>query len=164
MKHCLIRSRLGHGRRMTGRNRSGTHSSSRRCTSITSSSFEISRGAVACCADYQFWVDIVIPFTYWDTHLRRENVTAILIQVKNDESYQVKVDRLLFDVMDPYRAKFFDENEKDPLPIIQIVFALASTEACITVIAGQRERVQPSRKGAYKAVQGRVPGKGIHVI
>jgi hypothetical protein len=31
------------------------------------------------------------------------------------------------------------------------VFALASAEGCVTVVAGQGERVQPNRKGAYKA-------------
>jgi hypothetical protein len=53
------------------------------------------RGTAACCADYQFGVDIVIPFTYWDTRLCRENITAIMTQVKNDASYQVKVDRVI---------------------------------------------------------------------
>jgi hypothetical protein len=96
-------------------------------------------------------VDIIIPVTYWDTVLCRENITAIIIQVKNDKSYQVKVDRLLFDTMDPYQTKFFDENKKDPLPMIQMVFALASTEPCITVVLELGERVQLTREKAPKS-------------
>jgi hypothetical protein len=72
----------------------------------------IARGAAGLCADFQFGVDIVIPFLFWDRRLRRINVSAIFIQCKNDASFQITPREYLFDMMNPYHIQFFDS--KDP--------------------------------------------------
>ncbi|KAH9990646.1 hypothetical protein BJV74DRAFT_920614 [Russula compacta] len=62
----------------------------------------IMRGAMIMCADNQ-GVDIVIPICQTDQALSRHTVTAILVQVKNDEQYTLKIDKELFDNMDPIK-------------------------------------------------------------
>ena len=111
----------------------------------------IARGAAAQCADYQYGMDVIVPFLYWDSILRRENVSAFLIQGKNDETYQAKPHLDLFDRMSPYQNSvgFFDVDESHPLPVIRMVFALASKTPCVTVIK-PAERIQPERRGAHK--------------
>jgi hypothetical protein len=84
-------------------------------------------------------VDVILPFLYWDDVLRRENVSAFIIQAKNDETYQAAPDRYLFDMMNPYHISFFDKNESHPVPIIRMVFALSSKTPCVTVIKPHRD-------------------------
>jgi hypothetical protein len=48
----------------------------------------IARGAAGICTHYQIGIDIIIPFLFWDNHLRRENVSAIFIQCKNNKTFQ----------------------------------------------------------------------------
>jgi hypothetical protein len=112
----------------------------------------IARGTAAQCADYQDGVDIIVPFLYQDNILRRENVSAFLIQCKNDENYQSKPQLNLFDMMNPCENHlgFFDRNESHPVPVIRMVFALASKTPCVTVIKPP-ERIQPPRKDVSKA-------------
>ena len=110
----------------------------------------ISRGAAALCADYQYGVDVVLPFLYQDTVLRCENVSAIFMQIKNDETYQAKPHDHLFDMMNPYRNHFFEEKEANPVPVIRMVFPLASKIPCITVL-NHAAKTQPPREGAFKA-------------
>jgi hypothetical protein len=85
----------------------------------------ISRGAMILCANNQRGVDIVLPVCYKGDKLSRKNVTAIVIQVKNDTSFGERIHGYLFDGMNPFTIKLFDEKSK-PLPIIRMVFALAS--------------------------------------
>jgi len=100
----------------------------------------ISRGAMVLCANNQRGVDIVLPVCYKGSKLSRRNVTAILIQVKNDAHFGENIHGYLFDAMDPFTIKLFDEESRpsqqkkpednnqppSPLPIIRMVFALAS--------------------------------------
>lgn len=85
----------------------------------------ISRGAMILCANNQRGVDIVLPVCYSGNVLSRSNVTAILIQIKNDTSFCEEIHDYLFDAMNPFTINLFDEKSK-PLPIIRMVFALAS--------------------------------------
>ena len=109
----------------------------------------IARGAAGLCADFQFGIDIVIPFLFWDRCLRRINVSAFFIQSKNDASFQAIPRGYLFDMMNPYHVQFFDDNE-EPVPVIRMVFALASSTANVAMLECP-ERMQPLREGAFKA-------------
>jgi hypothetical protein len=110
----------------------------------------IIRGAAGICADFQYGIDVVVPFLCWDRVLRPENVSAFFFQSKNDKTFQAKPDEYLFDMMNPYQIQFFDENETFPVPVIRMVFALASTTPCVTALKPP-ERTQPPREGAFKA-------------
>ncbi len=69
-------------------------------------------------------------------------MTAILVQVKNAEKFQSKVDKSLFDRMDPIELGLFpntDKLEEVPKPVIRIVFALAAVEAGV-VFPNTRQR------------------------
>jgi hypothetical protein len=110
----------------------------------------IARGAAGICADFQYGIDVVIPFLYWDSVLQRENVSALFFQSKNDESFQSRPHEYLFDMMNPYQCGFFDDNETSLVPIIRMVFALASSTPCVTALK-HAERTQPRREGAFKA-------------
>jgi len=41
---------------------------------------------------------------------------------------------VLFDLMNPYLVRFFDIDERDPLPIIRMVFAFGSPTPVVQVI------------------------------
>jgi hypothetical protein len=116
----------------------------------------IARGAAAQCADYQYGVDIIVPFLYWDSILRRENVSAFFIQGKNDEKFQETPRLHLFDRMNPCENSlgFFNPKETHPVPVIRMVFALASKTPCVTVIKSP-ERIQPPRRDTKTSLQGR---------
>jgi hypothetical protein len=55
----------------------------------------------------------------------------------------------VFDLMNPYLVRFFDMDEKKPLPIIRMVFALGSPTAAVEVIPQYEER--PPRKAKTNA-------------
>ena len=94
----------------------------------------ITRGAMILYSSNQ-GVDIVIPICHKTKALSRHTVTAILVQVKNAERYQLNIDKLLFDGMDPIKLGLFPDPEVAPeqkvipKPVIHMVFALASREA-----------------------------------
>jgi hypothetical protein len=44
------------------------------------------RGAAVICANNQLGVDVVLPFVYSGATLRRDNISAILIQVKDRQT------------------------------------------------------------------------------
>jgi hypothetical protein len=90
----------------------------------------ISRGAMILCANNQRGVDIVLPVCYSGGGLSRRTVTAILIQVKNDTHFGENTDGHLFDAMDPFSINLFDKGSQ-PLPIIRMVFALASQKSAV---------------------------------
>ncbi|THH12022.1 hypothetical protein EW145_g267 [Phellinidium pouzarii] len=90
------------------------------------------RGAGVICANGQMGIDIALPFCYYDKVLGRNNVSAIIFQVKNDKSFSVRPQPSLFDAMDPFSISMFDgdcDNLPDgPMPVIRIVAALASNK------------------------------------
>ncbi|KAF8492187.1 hypothetical protein F5888DRAFT_1619276, partial [Russula emetica] len=91
----------------------------------------ITRGAMILCSNNQEGVDIVIPICHTKEALSRRSVTAILVQVKNSETYQLKIDKTLFDNMNPIKLGLFPDkvDPVDPKPVIRIVFALAAIDA-----------------------------------
>ena len=115
----------------------------------------IARGAMILCTNNQPGVDIVIPIHFSDGPLSRNNVTAILVQVKNDLTFGENMHSYLFDAMDPFHINLFNKDGnksgKAPLPIIRMVFALASEQSAVkwsaTVGSGrttrQSERTDP---------------------
>ncbi|KAI0757935.1 hypothetical protein C8Q74DRAFT_1389855, partial [Fomes fomentarius] len=96
----------------------------------------ISRGAAIICADNQAAIDIVIPCLR-GSELLEENVSAILVQVKNSRTFADKIKPKVFAAMDPFDCDVFDSQ---PLPIIRMVFALASKQSVVKV------RPAPTRK------------------
>ena len=104
----------------------------------------IARGAAAICTDGQPAIDVIIPFLYKDEVLRKENVSAFLIQSKNDRSFQAEPDTSLFDSIRPHNIGFFDRGETTTVPIIRMVFALASSTSSVTTI-NPPQRKQPPR-------------------
>jgi hypothetical protein len=96
-------------------------------------------------------VDIIVPFLSWDSILRWENVSAFFIQGKNDKKFQETPRLRLFDRMNPCENSlgFFDPKESYPVPLIRMVFVLASKTPCVTVIKSH-ERVHPPRRDAPK--------------
>ncbi|KAA1471223.1 hypothetical protein DENSPDRAFT_99917 [Dentipellis sp. KUC8613] len=90
----------------------------------------LSRGAAVICANNQRGVDIVIPILFKNNSLKK-NISAILIQVKNDPSFTDTVRSSLFDGMSPFDVGLFSEDVAEPLPVIRMVFALASKKSAI---------------------------------
>ncbi|KAI0297211.1 hypothetical protein B0F90DRAFT_1741135 [Multifurca ochricompacta] len=68
--------------------------------------------------------------------------TAILIQVKNDKAFQCNINSYLFDDAEPFHVGLFPAGHT-PLPVIQAVFMLASSEAAVLI------PVAPQRKNHY---------------
>ena len=91
----------------------------------------IACGATGICADYQYSIDIIVPFLYWDQILKRENVSAFLYQGKNNAKFKADPVKYLFDMMNSYQTQFFDQDEPSLVPIIHMVFALASPTLCV---------------------------------
>ncbi|KAF8324658.1 uncharacterized protein EI90DRAFT_3074728, partial [Cantharellus anzutake] len=102
------------------------------------------RGVGVVCADNQHGIDVVIPILYQDTILRRNNMSVLMIQSKNDHSYGTSPTGHLFDKMDPFELGIFAKSTGPP-PVIRMVNALASKESKVSVIMPP-ERVQPSRQ------------------
>jgi hypothetical protein len=117
----------------------------------------IARGAAVLCATNQAGTDVILPFLYFDAKLQRDNVSAILIQVKNDKRYSTTPNIFLFDAMNPYFLRFFDMDEANPLPIIRMVFALAASDAGVEVIEHTIARKNPPRKAKGKKQKKRAP-------
>jgi hypothetical protein len=85
----------------------------------------ITRGAMIVCANNQRGIDIVLPICDRSKSLSRHNVTAVLIQVKNDKAFQHRIENTAFNLMDPFDIGLVSDGDI-PLPIIRMVFALAS--------------------------------------
>ena len=88
----------------------------------------ITRGAMISCSHNQEGVDIVLPICLKNKNLSPDNVSAILIQVKNAKQFKCDIDKLLFDSMDPFWVGLFNKGSSTR-PVIRMVFALASDEA-----------------------------------
>jgi hypothetical protein len=98
----------------------------------------ITRGAMVLCAHNQCGVDIVLPLCLNQGNLSRDTVSAILIQVKNDDKYGCSIDETLFDGLDPACVGLFEEGSSQR-PVIRMVFALASEKHDVLFPTG-RER------------------------
>jgi len=91
----------------------------------------ITRGAMILCANCTRGVDLVVPICYSGNVLSRRTVTAILIQVKNDTHFGQSPKGRLFEGMVPLLINLFDQA---PLPIIRMVFALASKKSPVKYV------------------------------
>jgi len=92
----------------------------------------MSRGAMILCPPGHYGIDIVIPVCFKGNTLARNNMTAIVIQVKNATRYKEKISGNLFNHMDPFDIGLLS-SEDDPLPVVRLVFALASNDPGVTV-------------------------------
>lgn len=91
----------------------------------------IVRGAAIICANNHGGIDILIPILFFN-RLLKENVSAILIQVKNDPNFTSTINYETFESMNPFGiAGVFSDKVKSPRPIIRMVFALASPKSAI---------------------------------
>ncbi|TFY74196.1 hypothetical protein EWM64_g9816 [Hericium alpestre] len=108
----------------------------------------IVRGAAVVCANNMRGFDIILPILYWDSKLCAWNVTAILIQVKNDKSYTANVTHSLFTAMNPRRTGVFAQGAK-VLHIIRIVFALAAKDPGVTAVQKSQRVAKPDTYTAY---------------
>ena len=100
----------------------------------------MARGAAVLCADNQRGFDIIIPFLVYASHLGRSTISAIVIQVKNDATFTQEPKRYLFDAMNPFSIGFFDQAEENTLPVIRMVFALASPNPAVHVVNDDEKR------------------------
>ena len=100
----------------------------------------MSRGGILICANSMRAVDLIIPVTFKGTALRPDNITAVLIQVKNDRSFTDKMRTPLFAAMDPIDLGLF-AGPSTALPVIRMVFALASPRPLVDIPAqGRRNK------------------------
>jgi hypothetical protein len=100
----------------------------------------ITRGAMVLCTQNQCGVDIVVPLCLEKGNLSRHTVSAILIQVKNDEKYGCSIDKKLFDGLNPKNVDLF-EGSSPQRPVIRMVFALASEKHDVLFpVVRERER------------------------
>ena len=107
----------------------------------------LTRGAMVMCMDGQRGVDIVIPICEKQTRLSRNNITAILVQVKNNKAFKDKINITTFDNMDP---SIIFQDDTPPLPVIRMVFALASDTAKVhSPEVGERTKRRQSSFTTY---------------
>ncbi|RPD57235.1 hypothetical protein L226DRAFT_433533, partial [Lentinus tigrinus ALCF2SS1-7] len=101
----------------------------------------ISRGAAIICADGNVGIDIVVPVLF-GTELKKDKVTAILIQSQNSRHYKAKIQYPVFMNMNPYRCGLFDRDVKESPPVLRMVFALASPTPAVSspVVADSEQR------------------------
>ncbi|KAG6823584.1 hypothetical protein H0H87_000769, partial [Tephrocybe sp. NHM501043] len=91
----------------------------------------LARGAGLLCANNQPGVDLCIPFTFGNDLLQKDSTTAVLVQIKNDP--KITKMKNLFDLMDPIRLGILPKKMSKPMPVIRIVFSLASSEPSIVI-------------------------------
>jgi hypothetical protein len=101
------------------------------------------RGAGVLCANTQEAIDGANVFLCNGTELSLSSLGLVLWQVKNDSRFGESAEQHLFDGIDPYKLRILAEGEP-AIPIIKIVFALASKTASLVV-----KRHEPS--AAYNA-------------
>ncbi|KAM6501286.1 hypothetical protein JOM56_004300 [Amanita muscaria] len=98
----------------------------------------IARGAAVLCADNQGGIDVLLPFF--------EERPKIL---KHPKSFSVRCHG--------YILGFFDVDEQKPVPIIRMVFALASSESCIKAVEGASLGKNPTRTATPKGKERACP-------
>ncbi|KAI0806787.1 hypothetical protein C8Q74DRAFT_1362378 [Fomes fomentarius] len=109
----------------------------------------ISRGAAIICGDGETGIDVLIPCLH-GTELVEERVSAILVQVKNSSVFAADIKSSCFVAMDPFECGVFDADDSEPLPIVRMVFALASEESAVRIPpAADRQSSSPSSFTAY---------------
>ncbi len=112
----------------------------------------ITRGAMMLCSNNQEGVDIVIPICHTKKALSPYSVTAIFVQVKNDEKFNT-MDKSLFDGLNPTKLGLFPPHldpKVEPRPVIRIVFALAARDAGVDFPkAREREHHHPDPFTAF---------------
>ena len=82
--------------------------------------------------------------------LQPDNVSAILIQVKNSPSYKsVKSVRRLFRAMHPFSLGLFDRNDGRLRPVIRMVFTLSSQTPQVSLICPPQRPTQRRTFTAY---------------
>ena len=59
-------------------------------------------------------------------------------QAKNDPSFTDQANASLFEAMDPFTVKIFDDDSGSDIPVIRIVFALAADRPGVQVVKVQR--------------------------
>ncbi|KAF9220454.1 hypothetical protein BS17DRAFT_882413 [Gyrodon lividus] len=94
--------------------------------------YMMARGAAMLCATNQPGIDGILPFLLDGDTISASNVGVVLWQVKNDSSFTDNPDLGLFDAMDPYQVGIFTAETQ--VPIIRIVFALASKKPCLKAV------------------------------
>ena len=87
------------------------------------------------CTDNQYGVNVIIPVCQHQQKLSRHTVTAILIQVKNNTTFKVTPQTKLFNTMDPFNVHLFLTMGQTPLPVLHLVFALASNKNKVSIMA-----------------------------
>lgn len=109
----------------------------------------IARGAAAMCAVNQNGVDLVIPIVFGG-RLEPQNVSAILIQVKNDRHFESQNScNPLFNAMDPFAVKLFTEEDRSTKPVIRMVFTLSSRSSEVALVPPSNPTSPSSRYTAY---------------
>jgi hypothetical protein len=109
------------------------------------------RGIAIIYADNQTGVDMILPMVYKDKVLRRTNMTVIMIQSKNDEKFSIRPHGYLFDSMNPFIQGIFNRQEKNPRPVIRMVYALAARKPIVRVMKCGQPTPQEASKGKGKA-------------
>jgi hypothetical protein len=97
------------------------------------------RGAAVLCSNNQQGLDALIPFLYKSEEIAEWVISVMKIQITNNPNFGPISDSSLFYGMHPYRLHIFNKDDK-ALPIIRIVFALASPMAAF-------EQVQKDTSG-----------------
>ncbi len=88
----------------------------------------MARGAAALGANCQPGFDAVYPYLYKALDLDEEKLGFVIVQVKNDSSFnRTNIDEV-FQKMDPFECGLLDKSKTDVLtiPIIRILFLLSS--------------------------------------
>ncbi|KAI0310214.1 hypothetical protein OF83DRAFT_1178803 [Amylostereum chailletii] len=112
----------------------------------------IARGAAAIYSNNQRGVDVLIPILFGHI-LDPRNISAILIQARNDNSYSTDIKSWAFDSMDPFSIGLYSSTSRNVAkPVIRMVFALASPEPAIAVgSAGYSSERLDADQGAFIA-------------
>jgi len=95
------------------------------------------RGAALLCATNQPGIDLIIPVLLAGSAIFLKNIGVILAQMKNDPKFTDEPKASLFEAMDPYKLGIL--NPGDNIPIIRIVFALASKTPCLKRVTTCRQ-------------------------
>ncbi|KAI0285279.1 hypothetical protein BGY98DRAFT_1092902 [Russula aff. rugulosa BPL654] len=106
----------------------------------------VTRGAMIVCKDNQQGIDIILPMVWPNGNISRRTVSAIVIQVKNAKDFGFTVNNKLFDAMDPCGLGFLSDA---PLPVIRMVFALASAKSGINFPAEREREIRHDDFTAY---------------
>jgi len=91
------------------------------------------RGAGVLCANNQTGIDAINVFLHEGTKLSGDNAGLILEQIKNDSKFKQTPQRRLFDAMNPYYLGILEDGHP-AVPLIKIVFALASKTPSLNVV------------------------------